>query len=158
MEETAELAGTITVAEALSYHAPWLASRPADYGADLRARMLEARSMTALTYLRAAERRREYEARFHEVFREVDVVVAPTLPVVAPMIGEPEVFVERDREDVRLALLRLTRPGNLSGAPAISVPCGFTRDDLPVGLQIMGPKGGNEAVFRVALSAELPGE
>ena len=57
-------------------------------------------------------------------------------------------------EPVRAALLRLCRPANLAGLPAISVPCGFTSEGLPVGLQVIGPRCGEEIVLRLALAFE----
>jgi Asp-tRNA(Asn)/Glu-tRNA(Gln) amidotransferase A subunit family amidase len=62
--------------------------------------------------------------------------------------------LDGQEEPVRAALLRLCRPANLAGLPAISVPCGFTRAGLPVGLQIIGPRCSEEMVLRLALAYE----
>jgi len=68
----------------------------------------------------------------------VDVLIAPTTAIPAPPIGAETVRVGNKEESVRSALLRLNRPGNFTGLPAISVPCGFTKAGLPVGLQLIG--------------------
>jgi aspartyl-tRNA(Asn)/glutamyl-tRNA(Gln) amidotransferase subunit A len=78
----------------------------------------------------------------------------PALPIAAPRLDEDEISVGRGRENVRLALLRLTRPANLCGFPAITVPCGFTRERLPVGLQLMGRRLDEAAVLRASYAYE----
>jgi aspartyl-tRNA(Asn)/glutamyl-tRNA(Gln) amidotransferase subunit A len=87
------------------------------------------------------------------VFTDVDVLVTPTTPISAPGIAElqknPDLL--RPRE---LLLLRNTRPVNVWGLPAISVPCGFTETGLPIGLQIIGPHWGETAVLRIAHAYE----
>jgi aspartyl-tRNA(Asn)/glutamyl-tRNA(Gln) amidotransferase subunit A len=116
--------------------------------------MEASKAMPAVTYIRAQQRRTEYRRRFLESMENVDVVAAPTLPVTAPEIESREVQTGRSPEDVRLALLRLTRPGNLTGFPAITVPCGFSADGLPIGLQILGRPLDEATVLRVAHSYE----
>ena len=154
MRETAELAADLTVGEALAYHWKWLQKRPGDYGDDLRSRMQAKRGMTVVEYLLCQERRREYANRFEELAKTVDVLAAPTLPITAPRIDAGEVLPGRRRETVRNALLRLTRPANLTGAPAISIPCGFSPEGLPIGLQLIGSRLGEAAVLRAAYAFE----
>lgn len=154
MDDTARLASEITVAEALLYHSRWLKKRFADYGPDVRSRLKEGMDEPALTYLQAQELRRTYTRQFDEILRSVDILAAPTLPVAAPYITETEVAVGRSRENVRLALLRLTRPGNLTGLPAISTPCGLTPEGLPVGLQLIGRRRDEKTVLRAAYAFE----
>lgn len=154
MNETAELAAQITVGEALTYHWNWLQKRPGDYGADLRDRLEGSKNQLSVVYLRAQARRHAYRDRLVEAMKSVDIMIMPTLPVVAPRLEEDEVLVGRTRENVRLALLRLTRPGNLAGLPSISVPCGFSAEGLPVGLQLMGHQRGDATVLRAARAYE----
>jgi len=154
MEEAALLVGIITVGEALSYHWKWLRSRAKDYGADVRERMEANRNQRTIEYLQAQEKRRTYTEAFVKVFDSVDVVAAPTLPVLPPFIGQKEISWGRTREDVRAALLRMTRPGNLTGLPAVSLPCGFTADNLPVGLQLFGRHYDEATLLRVAYAYE----
>ncbi len=154
MSETAELAADITVGEALAYHWDWLQNRPSDYGADVRARLLAGRKQLSATYLRAQARRQAYRTRFIEAMKSVEVLAMPTLPVVAPLLKDDEAVIGRGRENVRLALLRLCRPANLTGFPAISLPCGFSAEHLPVGLQLMGRQNDEATLLRAAYAYE----
>jgi len=154
MKEAASLVGVITVGEALSYHWKWLRSRAGDYGADVRKRMEANRGQRTVDYLQAQEKRRMYTQAFVKVFESVDVVAAPTLPVLPPLIGQREIDWGRTKEDVRAALLRMTRPGNLTGLPAISLPCGYTADNLPVGLQLLGRHYDEATLLRAAYAFE----
>jgi len=154
MRETARLAGVITVAEALVYHRRWIEARGRDYDPAILARMQADMDMTAVEYLQAQERRREYTAAFERAMSGIDVLATPTLPIVAPPIEGDVVAVGRSREDVRMALLRLTRPGNLTGLPSISLPCGFSAENLPVGLQLTGKRWNESALLRVAYAYE----
>lgn len=153
MRDTAYLATEITLAEAIAYHRQWLEKRPGDYGADVSARMLAGRSQLAVTYVLAQQAKRAYGEDFARAIEPVDVLLTPTIPIVAPRLDDSEVSAGRVREDVRLALLRLTRPGNISGFPSISVPCGFSKG-LPVGLQITGHPWGEAAILRAAYGYE----
>jgi len=154
MSETAELAGEITAAEALAFHWKWLNSRAGDYGEDLRERLTAKRNMSVVEYLHCRKRCQAYAERFVRAMDACDLLAAPTLPVHAPRADESEVVVGRARENIRLALLRLTRPANLAGVPAISVPCGFTKSGLPIGLQIIGKPLSEDLVLRAAYAYE----
>jgi aspartyl-tRNA(Asn)/glutamyl-tRNA(Gln) amidotransferase subunit A len=89
-----------------------------------------------------------------EVLEKVDVLVTPTLPVVPPRIAEKELKIGRRKEPVRSILLRFTRPGNLTGLPAISLPCGFTPDRIPIGMQIFARRFDEPTLLRVAQAYE----
>ncbi|MBZ5495203.1 MAG: amidase [Acidobacteriia bacterium] len=154
MGETAKLAGVITLAEALVYHWKWVQKRSADYGPDLRIRLKEGMEISAVSYLQAQELRCTYTKEFERVLQSVDMLAVPTLPVAAPRIEQSEVAVGRTKENVRIALLRLTRPGNLTGLPAMSVPCGLTSDHLPIGLQLIGRHLEEGTILRAAHAYE----
>ena len=88
-----------------------------------------------------------------EVFAKVDFLVTPTTPIPAPAIEE----LKRDPDLLRpreLVLLRNTRPVNVWGLPAISIPCGFTAAGLPIGLQIIGPHSEEGKVLQLAHAYE----
>ena len=87
------------------------------------------------------------------VFENLDLLVTPTTPVAAPAISE--LTEDPDRLRVReLELLRNTRPFNVWGLPAISLPCGFTAAGLPLGLQISGPPWQEARVLQLAYAYE----
>jgi aspartyl-tRNA(Asn)/glutamyl-tRNA(Gln) amidotransferase subunit A len=110
--------------------------------------------MSALAYLQAQELRQAYTREFETALQSVDILAAPTLPIAAPRITENEVEAGSRKENVRSALLRLTRPANLSRLPAITVPCGFTSGNLPAGLQLIGRSMDESTVLRTAYAYE----
>jgi aspartyl-tRNA(Asn)/glutamyl-tRNA(Gln) amidotransferase subunit A len=150
IQDTVDLAADIIFPEAMTFHWKWLSKRPGDYGEDLRTRMQSRSSQTAVTYLQAIQRRQRYADSFQRTMESVDVLAVPTIPIVAPRLEEGEVKIGRSMENVRVALLRLTFPGNLSGLPAISVPCGFSSGNLPIGLQLIGRRLEEATLLRAA--------
>jgi aspartyl-tRNA(Asn)/glutamyl-tRNA(Gln) amidotransferase subunit A len=94
----------------------------------------------AVVYLQALQLREQFIAAFHLVLEDenLDALVAPSTPVTATRIGEESVTIGGESHPTRALLLRLNRPANLAGVPAISVPCGLTESGLPVGLQFIG--------------------
>jgi aspartyl-tRNA(Asn)/glutamyl-tRNA(Gln) amidotransferase subunit A len=150
-----QVAGNVIMStEAASWHATWLAERASDYGHDVRARIRGGLLVRAVEYLSSQKIRSLVQQDFAAAFQRVDVVVGPSVPIVAPPIGRtfepggPLNLVPRAIAN------RATVPCNLSGMPAISVPCGFAVDGLPVGLQIMGPAFAEALVLRVAAAYE----
>jgi aspartyl-tRNA(Asn)/glutamyl-tRNA(Gln) amidotransferase subunit A len=102
------------------------------------------------------QRRRQLDGerrRAHEMFADVDLLITPTMPIPAPAIAD----LKKNPAALRpaeLALLRNTRPFNVWGLPAVSVPCGFTKGGLPIGLQIAGPHWREDLVLRLAHAYE----
>lgn len=144
-------------AEASSYHEPFFRTRIEEYGRDVRANLEVAQFMLASHYLKAQRVRNILRENLLEVLKKVDVIVCPTTPVPAPKIGERDFKIRMgDRETtVTGGLGRLTCPFNLSGLPAISLPCGFTSLGLPIGLQIAGRPFDEETVLKVARAYEM---
>jgi len=153
---SAEPSNHIALAEATHYHQRmgYFPARAADYGNDVRKRLEMGMKVHAVGYLRAFVSRLRARAEFEAAFAQVDAMLAPTVPLPAPRIGEAVVKIEGQEETTRAALLRLCRPANFAGLPAISLPCGFTRAGLPLGLQVIGPPCGEEMVLRIALAYE----
>jgi aspartyl-tRNA(Asn)/glutamyl-tRNA(Gln) amidotransferase subunit A len=75
---------------------------------------------------------------FSAVFHQVDLLVTPTLPIVAPPIGEQTVAIRGIRKRLQPTITRFTSPANLTGLPAITIPCGTDVEGIPVGLQMIG--------------------
>lgn len=144
---------TLQTAEAYSYHAQFVFRSPELYLPETLRRIRRGEDIGASEI---EHRRRELEqirGEIHKVFENLDVLVTPTTPVPAPAVDElkqsPDLL--RPRE---LLLLRNTRPVNVWGLPAISVPCGFTAAGLPIGLQIIGPHWREDRVLQLAYAYE----
>jgi aspartyl-tRNA(Asn)/glutamyl-tRNA(Gln) amidotransferase subunit A len=150
----AQVAGTVIMSsEAAAYHATWLRERPMDYGADVRQRISGGLLTSATDYLHSQQMRSLIQQDFQHAFERVQVVVAPTVPLVAPPIGRTQEPGGPLNLVPRAIGNRMTVPCNLTGMPAASVPCGFA-DGLPVGLQIMGAAFAEPMVLRVAAAYE----
>ena len=154
--ESVEPSAQIALAEARHFHetAGYFPTRAADYSEEVRKRLEKGAGVRAVDYLKALEARKVVQADFAAAFARVDAIFAPTVPVAAPCIGEERVNIGSEEESVRSALLRLNRPANLTGLPAISIPCGFTRAGLPVGLQLIGRAFDEATLLRVAYAYE----
>jgi aspartyl-tRNA(Asn)/glutamyl-tRNA(Gln) amidotransferase subunit A len=147
---------SIALAEAINVHqsAGWFPAHAHDYSDDVRKRLEMGREIRAVDYLAAQETRKRVRADFEAVLTEVDAILAPTVPIPAPRIGENTVQIDSKDETVRSALIRLNRPANFTGSPAISLPCGFTENGLPIGLQLIGRAWGEEELLMIALLFE----
>ena len=144
----------ISGAEASDVHRERLRKCPDDMSDYARGR-LEAGALTSgVDYVRAQRTRTVFNRQVEDAFRRVDILLTPTTPVAAPMIGEETVRVGEGTEPVIPLLSRLTRPFNLPGSPAITVPCGFTSAGLPIGLQLAGRLFDEATVLRVAYAYE----
>jgi aspartyl-tRNA(Asn)/glutamyl-tRNA(Gln) amidotransferase subunit A len=144
---------TLLGAEAFAVHEPLVARSPDLYQPATLARIRSAAETSAAAALRA---RRDLEARRHairRVFEEVDVLLTPTTPAPAPAIADLEAHMDTLRA-AEIRLLRNTRPFNIWGIPAITVPCGFTKAALPIGLQLAAAPGREDVLLRAAQAYE----
>jgi aspartyl-tRNA(Asn)/glutamyl-tRNA(Gln) amidotransferase subunit A len=151
---TAELAAAASTAvlapEAYAYHERWLKERPAEYGADVRERLRVGAFISGPDYVNGQRARALIRNDVDTALHNLDVLIAPTTPIAATTVGAGEVEINGERQPVRPALIRFTRPFNATGHPAASVPCGFTAEGLPIGLQIIGRPFDEATVLRVA--------
>ena len=144
----------IITAESMAYHEPYLKTRASEYGADVRARLFNGQFVLATQYLKAQRARHVLRADVDGVLRGVDALLTPTTPIPAPRTDEREAMVEGATDDVRAWLTRCTRPFNLTGHPALSVPCGLTASGLPVGLQLVGRHFDEATLLRLGRAYE----
>jgi aspartyl-tRNA(Asn)/glutamyl-tRNA(Gln) amidotransferase subunit A len=156
LKESLDAATDVSLAEALHVHeaAGYFPARAADYGEEVRQRIEAGRSVSAVRFLEGLDVRKRLLAEFDAAFQEVDAIVAPSLPVPAPLIGAESVQIDGEEVGTRPAIVGHSRPANFTGLPAISVPCGFTRAGLPVGLQFIGRAFDEATILRIAFSYE----
>jgi aspartyl-tRNA(Asn)/glutamyl-tRNA(Gln) amidotransferase subunit A len=149
--ELAAGASTAVIAvEAYAYHEPWIKTRAAEYGPDVRERLRLGAFISGAEYVNGQRARALLRDSVDAALAGLDVLVAPTTPMAATTVGASEVLIRGERQPVRASLIRFTRPFNASGHPAASIPCGFTGDGLPIGLQIVGRPFDEATVLRVA--------
>jgi aspartyl-tRNA(Asn)/glutamyl-tRNA(Gln) amidotransferase subunit A len=158
LHETEDAGNQIAWAEATHYHqqAGCFPSHATDYGEDVLKRLAVGAKVPATTYLRALELRDTFIEQFHAAMAKanLDALVVPTAPIPAPVIGEETTSISGTNYPTRALLLRNNRPANLAGLPAISIPCGFTPDGLPVGLQLIGAVTDECLLLRIAHAFE----
>jgi aspartyl-tRNA(Asn)/glutamyl-tRNA(Gln) amidotransferase subunit A len=145
----------IELASSTAYHdASLRADRVRHYTPDVRQLVELGRFVTGPDYLKAEQVRAVLMEDFRRAFDRVDVIVGPTTPITAWRIGEWTARIGERDESVLAASWRFTFPYNLTGLPAISIPCGFDRQGLPIGLQIAGRPFDEATVLRVAHAYE----
>ena len=144
---------TLQKAESYAYHCEFVRQSPELYQPETLRRIRTGEGISPEDAAQCKRELQEARKQIASVFNDVDLLITPTTPTPAPVISElkanPDLL--RPRE---LVLLRNTRPMNVWGLPAISVPCGFTQSGLPIGLQIIGPHGGESEVLQLAHAYE----
>ena len=144
----------IVFAEAAAYHAAAMESRSDRYQPGVRLRLEAARFVLAEDYLRAMRGREVIRTEIDRALDGCDVLMAPTLPIEPPPIGASAVTIAGTAHPVRNVMLRLTQPFNVSGHPAVTLPCGRTSRGFPCGVQLIGRRGGTMPLLAAALACE----
>lgn len=150
----AEWAGfSFSLSEASTYHYTNTLIRPEDFGEDIRGLITSGASPATDEYRRALIVREQAQKDFEEIFKKVDILISPTTPVMPSTIGNELVDLNGEEVDFMMNIIRLTGPGNLTGLPTLSVPCGLN-NGMPVGLQIMGPAFREDLVLNAGYAIE----
>jgi aspartyl-tRNA(Asn)/glutamyl-tRNA(Gln) amidotransferase subunit A len=130
----------ISAAEASAYHGQWLRSRAADYSDQVRGRLLQGLAIPASAYIDALRMRGAALAEFcDQVFSKVDVLHGPVLSIPTPTIAETDLGWSERAAEVLARITRLTRPGSYLGLPTVCANAGFTREGMPIGMQLITP-------------------
>ena len=138
----------MTQSDGAAIHRDRLREHPEMFGDDIR-RRLEAGANTPLAdYILARRTQTEIRKRFEHFFESHDFLLTPTTPIPAPTIEGHDAVEQAGR------LTRFTAPFNLAGLPALSLPCGFTKAGLPIGLQIIGRAWGDAKVLNAGYAYE----
>jgi Asp-tRNA(Asn)/Glu-tRNA(Gln) amidotransferase A subunit family amidase len=144
---------TLQMAEAYAYHKQNANETLNLYQPETLRRILAGAEISAADYIHNRRELEQSRRTIRETFATVDLLVTPTTPIPAPAIADLKANPDNLRP-AELKLLRNTRPFNVWGLPAISVPCGFTKNGLPIGLQIAGPHWREDLVLRLAYAYE----
>jgi aspartyl-tRNA(Asn)/glutamyl-tRNA(Gln) amidotransferase subunit A len=140
--------------EASAYHARALDRQPDAFTPPVRLRLEMGRYVLAEDYVRARRGAEVLRAEVDRALEGCDALALPTLPIPAPLVGAVSVELDGGTYPVRAMMLRLTQLFDITGHPAISLPCGHTSDDLPVGFQLVGRLGRTDDLLRIARSVE----
>ncbi len=139
----------VLAVEAAAFHKRWMIERPQDYGPQVLMRLQNGLAIPGVSYLEALRWRGPALAAHLAAVGDVDAMIAPVSPVAAPTIAESDVGNGPDAEAVIQRLTRFTRPINYLGLPALSIPTGFTRTGLPVGMQLVGRSFDEAMLLRI---------
>jgi aspartyl-tRNA(Asn)/glutamyl-tRNA(Gln) amidotransferase subunit A len=152
--ETVPALLAILMPEATAYHLPWLRSQPDSYSQAVRERLELGAVTPAVSYLQAQQARRRIVDEFLAAMKRVDLLVTPTAPTAATPLEGDLTTGDAAAPEVLAALINFTGPFDLTGFPAISVPCGFTESGLPVGLQLVSRPWEESMVLAAAYAYE----
>ncbi len=142
LKEGALANALMTQSDGAAFHRERMKEHPDWFGADVRQRLETGAAFTSSEYILARRAQVEVKRQCESLLTLYDTLILPTTPIAAPVL-EGENALERARQ-----LTRFTSPFNLTGLPALSVPCGFTKDSLPIGLQIVSRAWNEAGVLR----------
>jgi aspartyl-tRNA(Asn)/glutamyl-tRNA(Gln) amidotransferase subunit A len=146
--EAARANGLMTVSDAAAFHQKRLESSPEGFGDDVRERLKAGAAFTSTEYILARHTQSLLRHQYNRFFDDFDILLTPTTPVAAPPIDGPDAVEQATR------LTRFTAPFNITGFPALSIPCGFTEGGLPIGLQIVSRPWSEAAVLQAGYAYE----
>ena len=144
----------VVLPEGYAYHAEALDNAPEEFGRSIRSRLEMGGQISRDDYVRAQSDRAHMRNAVDKALSDCDALVLPTLAIPPQQIGATTVLIDSVEEQLRPLTLRLTQLFNLTGHPALSLPCGETRDRLPCGLQLVGRRQHTTELLDVALSCE----
>lgn len=149
VKETVQLSRTLVASEAALIYAERLQREPDSFGADVLARLRDEGSATAADYAKARRAQVLATWQTEQLFEEYDLLITPCTPIVGVPLGD-----ENAKAAARARLSAFTAYFNMAGVPALSLPCGFSAQGLPIGLQIVAPYGAESHLLRAAFAYE----
>jgi aspartyl-tRNA(Asn)/glutamyl-tRNA(Gln) amidotransferase subunit A len=144
----------LRLGESAEIHLKWLQTRSEDYGEDVRRMLMKGTEVSAVDYIRAHKFRKELRNEFVRLLKNFDVLIVPTTPITAPGFDEQAVDIGGQTLQIYQALSRQTIVFDSTGLPVISIPVGFSKDNMPIGAQIIGPPFKEEKILSLAYAYE----
>ena len=141
LTEAARANALMTPADGAAYHHERMQKTPEVYGEDVLRRLRTGAAYSSTEYSLARRTQAEMKRRMEIFFENYDLLLLPSTAVAAPPIKG------KDAVEQAKLLTRFTAPFNLTGLPALSIPCGYTQSNLPIGLQIVGPAWGERMIL-----------
>lgn len=148
LQEAAHANKLMTQSDGAAVHRDRLKEHPEMFGDDIRRRLEEGANTSLADYILARRTQAEVKKKFEQFFENYDFLLTPTTPIAAPTIEGHDAVEQAGR------LTRFTAPFNLAGLPALSLPCGFTKSGLPIGLQIVSRAWGEFKVLNAGFAYE----
>ncbi|KAE8127374.1 MULTISPECIES: amidase [Bifidobacterium] len=140
VEEVVNAQLVVDAVEPSAAHYQLMRDHADDYGADVLSRLRAGCDLTGVEYVQAQRFRLRFRQEMEQLFRQVDVVLTPTLPFTAPHIGATSVPISDGSTVSTLSgNMKYTAIPSMSGVPAMSIPIGFDQDGLPIGMQVIAP-------------------
>jgi len=148
MRDAARANKTMTQADGAAVHRDRLKEHPEMFGDDIQRRLEDGAKTTSTEYILARRTQSEIRKRCELFFESCDILITPSTPIAAPTIRGHDAVEQAGR------LTRFTAPLNLTGLPALSIPCGFTKEGLPIGLQIITRAWGDAKALNAGYAYE----
>ncbi|RPJ25465.1 MAG: amidase [Chloroflexi bacterium] len=148
LREAALANGLMTQSDGAAVHRDRLREHPELFGEDVRRRLENGAKTSSTEYILARRTQAEIRKRFEQFFESYDFLIVPSTPIAAPTIAGHDAVEQAGR------LTRFTAPFNLAGLPALSLPCGFTNEGLPIGLQIVSRAWADAKVLNLGYAFE----
>jgi aspartyl-tRNA(Asn)/glutamyl-tRNA(Gln) amidotransferase subunit A len=154
IEEISLAFQTTLRSEAYAVHEERLRNQPDKWDEEVKTRLLTGMEPMAYEYVQSQQIKYLAIEQFNQILKEVDVIVAPTIPILPTEINQREIDLNGSKEYVRGLLNRITGPTNLTGSPSLSIPCGLSDSGLPVGLQLIGRRFDEANLYRFGCAFE----
>lgn len=125
-----------------------------DLDREVRDRLMSGADPKGYEYVKAIHFKEDARLAVERMFENIDVLLSPTVPITAPNINQRKTDIGGIMKDIRSILRKNTCPWNYTGHPSLSVPCGFSNDHLPIGLQLTGPMNSEAQLYRFGYHLE----
>lgn len=154
LTDNQEYGFVIALSEANFLHQENIKNNLKEYGPDVKVIMENSTKFSSTDYLNALNAIKSYEKEFHNVFGEIDVLANLCMPTTPQEIGQNEIVLNGEKEDLFNHMTRNTSIFNMIGYPALSIPCGISKSRLPVGLQLVSLPHGEDLLLQTGLAYE----